>query len=86
MVCLQDTYPGVKMLDALDLGYKLTSGRRCLLRTLVPDEPPTQAPQTTYIMQEHPKRPPPQVTTKKEVTPAEIWDLQQLSLSTGCEM
>ena len=68
--------PGVKTRDALGIKDILTSGMRRLLRALVSEEPPPPAPQTTYLMQVPLVGTLPQVTTKKEVTPAERWDIQ----------
>ena len=49
--CLKDPYTGVKILEYIDLEDRLASGRRCLLRALVPEEFPLLAPQTTAVVQ-----------------------------------
>ena len=52
----------------------------------MPEEPPTLAPHTTYVVQAHPAGPAPQATDKKDIIPAERWELHELSLFRMCNV
>ena len=78
--CLKDTALSTKTLDFIDLKDRLMSRRQRLIRYLVPEDPPYSASHTTYVMQAPSLGMSPQVTRKKEVTPRDTWELQQLSL------
>ena len=71
--CLKYMTPRVKILDTLDLEFRIISSRLRLLGELVPEVPPPQAPHTAYLMQVPPAGPLQQAPVKKEVTPAERW-------------
>ena len=83
---LLPSFPSVAALLPLHLAYHVTVIRKRLLQTMVPTETtvssigsPTiiiQAPQSTHQLQER----------KKDVTPAERWDLQQLALTRLCHV
>ena len=80
MGCLQNTVPGIPILGALNMEYRLTNRRRNTLQNMVPEAPPQTQAQTTYAMQVATRPPPPQTPTDKSVTLSKRWGMQKLYL------
>ena len=68
---LQDPSLVVEVMESIDLNDHLMRNRRRLLSLLGMEEPPPPVPYNTCVLQAPPVLPPPQVTSKKEVTQVE---------------
>ena len=78
------TLMDTKVLDATptkeEASLCLTRRRTKNLMYIVPEAPPQQQANTTYVIKEAMRAPPHPTPSKKAVAPTETWEIQKLSL------
>ena len=85
-VTLLPSFPSVTALPPIKLADHITVIQECLLQTMVPTATPVVSRVAPTIIMQAPQRTHQLQYRKKDTTPAESWELQQLALTRLCNV